>query len=60
MYAIPHVLTGIGALCGLFKGMACNGYGKDCLAYEPHNKKSLAVLNKVIEEKKLKESKVKE
>jgi hypothetical protein len=55
MYALPHALTGLGTLCGIFKGYACNGYGRDCLGYKPHTKESLAVLNEVIEEMKSKE-----
>lgn len=35
MFAIPHELTGIGEVCGLFRDV-CNGYGKSCVAYSPH------------------------
>lgn len=58
MYAIPHELTGIGTLCGIIKGCACNGLGKNCIGYIPHTKESLAVLNGVIEEMKSKERNV--
>lgn len=59
-FALPHELTGLGTLCGILKGCVCNGYGKDCVGYEPHTKESLAVLNRVIEEKKAKERSVRD
>ena len=55
MYMIPHELTGIGAVCGLFNS-ECNGYGKHCLGYVPHNAESRKALDDAIAEMK-KESK---
>lgn len=51
MFALPHELTGIGTICGLF-GNACNGYGKRCLGYRAHNTESRKALAEAIAEKK--------
>ena len=34
-FMIPHELSGIGEVCGLFSNV-CNGLGKRCLAFKPH------------------------
>ncbi len=49
MYELPHELTGIGSVCGLFKNV-CNGYGKDCIGYKRHTNESRAKLEKAIAE----------
>lgn len=53
MFALPHELTEIGECCGLF-GTACNGKGKRCLGYQPHNAESRKALAEAIAERKLK------
>lgn len=55
-YAIPHELSGIGTVCGLFCNN-CNGYGKRCLGYEPHDDVSRKALEDAIREKREKKGK---
>lgn len=50
MFALPHELTGIGECCGLF-GNVCNGYGKRCLGYKPHDQYTRKTLAEAIAEK---------
>lgn len=51
MFALPHELTGIGECCGLFGGqLACNGYGKKCCGYQPHDQYTRKALAKAIAE----------
>ena len=51
MFAIPHELTGIGTVCGLF-GNVCNGFGRRCLGYRAHNAESRKALAEAIAERK--------
>lgn len=51
MYALPHELTGLGECCGLL-GNVCNGYGKRCVAYVPHNAESRKALAEAIAKRK--------
>ena len=51
MYALPHELTGLGECCGLLQ-TCCNGYGKRCIAYEPHNAESRKALAEAIAKRK--------
>lgn len=55
MFALPHELTGMGTICGLFSSH-CNGYGKRCLGYRPHDAESRKALAEAIAKRK-KESK---
>lgn len=55
MFALPHELTGIGTVCGLFNS-GCNGYGKHCLGYVPHNAESRKALDDAIAKMKEKEN----
>lgn len=50
MFLLPHELTGLGECCGLFKG--CNGYGRRCVAYVPHNAESRKALAEAIAKRK--------
>lgn len=53
MFLLPHELTGLGESCGLFKGqLGCNGYGKRCAAYVPHNAESRKALAEAIAKRK--------
>lgn len=52
MFLLPHELTGHGKLCWLFQGSACNGYGRKCTGYQPHNAESRKALAEAIAEKK--------
>ena len=55
MFALPHELTGLGECCGLFGGeLACNGYGKHCTGYKPHNAASRKAIADAIAEMKRK------
>ena len=51
MFALPHELTGIGECCKLF-GNVCNGDGRWCVAYKPHNAESRKALAEAIAEKR--------
>jgi hypothetical protein len=55
MFALPHELTGMGTIRGLFHA-GCNGYGKHCLGYVPHNAESRKALAEAIAKRKRKES----
>ncbi len=49
MFMLPPKLTGLGECCGLFKGqLGCNGYGKKCCGYQPHNAESRKALAEAI------------
>lgn len=50
MFLLPHELTGLGECCGLFG--ACNGYGRRCVAYEPHTAESRKALAEAIAERR--------
>ena len=52
MFLLPHELTGLGECCGLFKGqLGCNGYGRRCVAYVPHDAESRKALAEAIAER---------
>ena len=51
MFALPHELTGLGEVCGLLK-TCCNGYGRRCVAYQPHNAESRKALADAIAKRK--------
>lgn len=51
MFMIPHELSGIGRVCILFENV-CNGLGKRCLGYRPHNAESRKQLADAIAEKR--------
>lgn len=56
MYALPHELTGMGTMCGLFKGqLDCNGYGRGCAGYRAHTAESRKALAEAIAEKRRQE-----
>lgn len=57
-YAIPHELSGIGTVCGLFCS-TCNGYGKRCIGYKRHDTISRKALEDAIKEKREKKGKSK-
>ena len=50
MFALPHELTRIGECCRLF-GNSCNGCGKRCTGYQPHNAESRKALAEAIAER---------
>ena len=52
-YAIPHELTGIGTVCGLFHNV-CNGHGKMCLGFRRHTPETRRMLADAIAERKRK------
>lgn len=49
MFMVPHEITGIGAVCALFKGV-CNKLGARCIGYEKHTAKSFKALEKALAE----------
>lgn len=51
MFMLPHELTGLGTICGLFSSY-CNGYGKRCLGYRPHDAESRKALAEAIAKKR--------
>ena len=51
MFALPHELTGRGEVCGLMR-TSCNGYGRRCVAYQPHNAESRKALADAIAKRK--------
>lgn len=51
MFALPHELTGMGTICGLLHA-GCNGYGKRCLGYMPHDAESRKALADAIAKRK--------
>lgn len=51
MFLLPHDLTGLGSWCGLLK-TCCNGYGRRCVAYQPHNAESRKALADAIAKRK--------
>lgn len=51
MFLLPHELTGRGERCGLLK-TCCNGYGRRCVAYVPHNAESRKALAEAIAKRK--------
>ena len=57
-YAIPHELTGIGTICGLFNS-ACNKYGRRCLAYRKETKEEREYIEQKIKEAKAKNGETK-
>lgn len=49
MFLFPHELTGLGECCGLFGGqLVCNGYGKKCCGYQPHDQHTRKALAEAI------------
>lgn len=51
MFLLPHELTGLGSWCGLLK-TCCNGYGRRCVVYQPHDAESRKALAEAIAERR--------
>lgn len=51
MFMFPHELTGLDEWCGMLKSV-CNGYGRRCVAYQPHDAESRKALAEAIAKRK--------